>query len=105
MTRFSAPVVLALLALAACGPTRSSKAIWQARAAIQRATKVQAAKPMPYELALAREYYVKAKEEAGYSHFELAELLAQKAIVYAKTAAGEAVPTPTPAEVEEEKLR
>lgn len=72
--------------------------IIQARTAIRRAALNDAQKKHPYELALAREYYVKAKEEAGYSQFELSEKLAKQSISYAKLAAGEAAPTPTPEE-------
>ena len=85
-----------LAALAACGPTKSTQALLQARSAIKRAEYVEDAKKRPYELALAREYYVKAKEEAGYSKFELAETLAKQALAYAKVAAGEAQPEATP---------
>ena len=93
------PLVLAGLvmgAFLACGPTKSTTAIVQARMAIHRAEDAGAKKKHPYELTLANEYYVKAKEEAGYSQFEVSERLANQALSYAKVAAGEETPTPTP---------
>lgn len=93
--------------LLACGPSKSTQAIFQARKEIKRAVFADAEKKKPYELALAREYYVKAKEEAGYSKFELAEKLAKQAIEYAKIASGEVVPgaTPKPAAQTDEETR
>lgn len=82
--------------LASCGPTKSTTALLQARKDIKRAELADAAKQRPYELTLAREYYVKAKEEAGYSKFELAEKLAKQAIEYARVASGEVSPGATP---------
>ncbi len=81
--------------LAACGPSKSTTAIVKAHQAIRRARAADAEKKHPYELAMAREYYIKAKEEAGYSQFELSEKLAKQAIVFAKVAAEEATPTPS----------
>jgi hypothetical protein len=97
-------VTLALLALGlllSCGPTKSTSALVQAHMAIRRAEGADGDKKHPYELTLAREYYVKSKEEAGYSQFELSEQLAKQAIEYAKIASGEAASTPTPAPEEE----
>lgn len=82
--------------LLACGPSKSTTAILQARREIKKAVFAEAEKKKPYELTLAREYYVKAKEEAGYSKFELSEQLAKKAIEFAKIASGEVVPGATP---------
>ena len=98
--------VVAFLAgafLLACGPSKSTTALLQARTAIKRAEFAEAAKKRPYELALAKEYYVKAKEEAGYSKFELSEKLAKQATEYAQVAGGETSPaaTPVPADGEE----
>ncbi len=103
MRRFAWLPVVSILgcAILACGPSKSTTTILQARSAIRRAQIADAAKKHPYELALAREYYVKAKEEAGYSQFELAEKLAKQSIGFAKQAAGEAVATPTPTDDEE----
>ena len=81
-----------------CGPTKSTTALVQARSAIRHAEDADAAKKHPYELTLAHEYYVKAKEEAGYSQFEIAEKLAKQASEYAHVASGEATATPTPDE-------
>lgn len=91
---------LGLAALAACGPSKSTTAIVQAHQAIKRARVMDAEKKHPYELAMAREYYVKAKEEAGYSQFEISEKLAKQSIRYAKFAAGE-TPAATPVEEED----
>ena len=98
MRRFAWLPVVSILGCAflACGPSKSTTSILQARSAIRRAQVADAAKKHPYELALAREYYVKAKEEAGYSQFELAEKLAKQAVGFAKQASGEVVATPTP---------
>ena len=101
-------VLAAGAALVACGPSKSTTAILQARREIKKAVFAEAEKKKPYELALAREYYVKAKEEAGYSKFELAEQLAKQSIEYAKIASGEVVPgaTPKPAiQADEEETR
>ena len=95
LTAISALCVLGSLA---CGPTKSTTAIVQAHQAIKRARVNDAEKKHPYELAMAREYYIKAKEEAGYSQFEIAEKLAKQAISFAKAAAGETVETPVPEE-------
>ena len=103
--RFVGRAVLVLVAgavLAACGPGKSTQAILKARKEIKRAVFAEAGKKHPYELTLAREYYVKAKEEAGYSKFELAETLAKQAITYAKIASGEVAPSATPAPVTDE---
>ena len=98
----SAVVGLAVTALLACGPSKSTQALLQARKQIRVAIAMDAEKKKPYELQLAREYYVKAKEEAGYSKFELAEQLAKQSISYGKIAAGESTATPTPALESEE---
>lgn len=87
-------LLAALLLLLSCGPARSTTAILQAHNAIKHAEQLDAKDKHPYELTLAREYYVKSKEEAGYSRFELSETLAKKAIDFAKVAAGEAAPNP-----------
>ena len=89
-----------LASLAGCGPTRSTQSIFNAYRAIKRAEVADANTNAPYELALAREYYNKAREEAGYSKYEVAESLAKKAENYAKRAAGEPVPTPDPTAVD-----
>jgi len=76
--------------LAACGPTKSSVAIVRAYQAIRGAEAAGAEKRHPYELSLAREYYYKAREEAGYSKYEIAERLAGKSVEYANAASGRA---------------
>lgn len=94
---------LAAAFLLACGPSKSTTALLQARTAIKRAEFAEGTKKRPYELTLAKEYYVKAKEEAGYSKFELSEKLAKQSIEYARIAGGETSPTatPVPADAEE----
>lgn len=96
-------VFLAGVFLFACGPSKSTTALLQARTAIKRAEFAQQTKKRPYELTLAKEYYVKAKEEAGYSKFELSEKLAKQSIDYAKIAAGETTTVATPVPDEESK--
>ena len=105
MRRLTRGFAIAGLSAAAlsCGPTKSTTALIQARSAIRRAEDADAAKKHPYELTLANEYYIKAKEEAGYSQFEIAEKLAKQASEYAHVAAGEATATPTPDEEEVEE--
>lgn len=95
-------MVIAGSVLAACGPTKSTTSIMKARSAIKRAEMAEAQKKHPYELALAREYYVKAKEEAGYSKYELAEKLAKQAIAFALVAAGQEPPPPPGSDEDEE---
>jgi len=99
----SLALVSGLLLLAACGPSKSTQALFKARNAIQVAEVADAAKKRPYELTLAKEYYVKAKEEAGYSKFELSEKLAKQALEFAKVAAGETSPVATPIPDDESK--
>lgn len=106
MTRSGVSCSLAFvlgLFLAACGPSKSTQALLKARTAIKQAEFAEAAKKRPYELTLAKEYYVKAKEEAGYSKFELAEKLAKQSIEFAKVAGGETSPVATPIPDEETK--
>jgi ribosome-binding protein aMBF1 (putative translation factor) len=93
-TATASSVLLGAICLFSCGPTRSTTAIVQAHNAIKHAEQLDAKNKHPYELTLAHEYYVKSKEEAGYSRFELSETLAKKAIDFAKVAAGEAAPNP-----------
>jgi hypothetical protein len=97
------PVVAVLGLLLSCGPTKSTTALVQANMAIRHAKDLDAQKKHPYELTLAQEYYIKAKEEAGYSQFEVSEKLAIQSLEYARVAAGEATPTPTPDEDEQEE--
>lgn len=87
-------------ALTSCGPAKSTSALWKAHQAIKRAEDAKADETAPYELTLAREYYYKAREEAGYSKYEVCEKLAEKAEEYAKRAAGEPVDTPDPTEID-----
>ena len=89
---------MATALLLSCGPEKSTVALFEAHRAIHMAESGGAKDKHPYELQLAKEYYIKAKEEAGYSQFELSERLAKQAVSYAKLSAGEAVATPTPAE-------
>ena len=85
-------------------PLDIGASLWDELAAQARfRSDADAAKKHPYELTLAHEYYVKAKEEAGYSQFEISEKLAKQASEYAHVAAGEATATPTPDEDEVEE--
>lgn len=97
-------MLIAASVLAACGPSKSTTSIIKARSAIRRAEAAEAQKKHPYELALAREYYVKAKEEAGYSKYEMAEKLAKQAIAFALVAAGQEPPPPPAADDEEDPI-
>lgn len=70
MASAMAVLALATVALAACGPIKSTQRIGQAEVALERARVVEAYKKAPYEFFSARYDVHKAKEEWGYSDFE-----------------------------------
>jgi hypothetical protein len=82
--------------LSGCGPFKSTEALFKAHQALKRAEIENAGSKRPYELTLAQEYYNKAREEAGYSEYEMSERLAAVAERYARIAAGEPLATPPP---------
>ena len=79
------PIRLLLLALAAvvlgaCGPTKSTALILDADVQLEAARTAGADKLAPYEYTAAGQYLHKAREEQGYSDFEVAIDFAQKAL-------------------------
>lgn len=78
---------LALAAfLSACGPIQSTAYLMDTENLMQAAHTAQAEKLAPYEWTAANLYYVKSKEEVGYSDFEHAVDYAKKAADYATKA-------------------
>ena len=80
--------LLALLALAACGPISASTQIGAASEAIRaaQAKDVQAWKWACYNYYAALLYMKKAREEQGFSDFEAAAEFAKKAVKHAREA-------------------
>lgn len=79
--------VLALATLAsACGPIQSTGYLMDTENLLQAAHTAQAEKLAPYEWTAANLYYVKSKEEVGYSDFEQAVDYAKKAADFATKA-------------------
>lgn len=72
-------LVTALAALTGCGVFRSTSALVQAQQRYESAKAVGAREKAPYEYTLGVEYLGKAREEAGYSDYQVSERLAQQA--------------------------
>jgi hypothetical protein len=92
--------VLALAALAACGPIQSTAALIDADVELDAARAAGAAKTSTYEYAAAEAYLHKAREVEGRSRYEAATRLARKSQELAKLArknAGAASTRPTEA--------
>jgi hypothetical protein len=87
MTRL-APLLLLLGsgALLACGPVQSTALLLDADVALESARTANAEHYAPYEFTAARLYLLKAREEVGYSDFEVALDFAKKASTYAHQA-------------------
>lgn len=91
-------------AVSACGPVQSTAYLLDADVALEAARTAGADKYAPYEFTSARLYLVKAREEVGYSDFEVAVDFAKKASRFANearekalaTAANESMPPPPP---------
>ncbi len=71
--------ILTVAVFSGCGVARSTSAIVEARHEYEAAKQVDAGKRAPYEYTLGVEYLRKAKEEAGYSDYQVAERLAKRA--------------------------
>lgn len=88
---------VALLALvgvtSACGPIRSTAYLLDADVALEAARTAEAERYAPYEFTAARLYLEKAREEVGYSDFEVALDFAQKASRFANEAREKALAT------------
>src|SRR3989442_14107612 len=79
------------LALNGCGPVQSTAYLLDADVQIEAARTAQADKYAPYEWTAANLYIHKAREEVGYSDFEVAVDFAQKASKYANEARDKAM--------------
>ena len=85
-------VVLVLaLSSSACGPVRSTAYLLDAEVQLEAARTAGAEKYAPYEWTAARLYLHKAREEVGYSDFEVAVDFAQKASRFANEAKSRAL--------------
>lgn len=76
-----------LLALSGCAAGRNVYYLWDAQRAFQEAELKEASTKAIYEYTLAREYLMKAREEAGYSDYRESEDLARKALEWSNKAA------------------
>lgn len=70
---------LAFAIAAACGPVQSTSGIGSAEGSLERARVHDAEQYSPYEYYRAQHYLYKAKEEWGYSNFEIARDYAREA--------------------------
>lgn len=70
---------LAVVALAGCGPVRSTAALMDADVAIEAARAAGAPQSAPYEFTAAQAYLEKAREVSGYARYEAAERFAARA--------------------------
>lgn len=91
-----ARVLLPLMLLSAggmlgCGPTQSAALIRDAQVRLEAAKIAEAAKLAPFEYTAAESYLAKAKEEQGYSDYEVCIDFAQKAVRYATEAKNKAL--------------
>jgi hypothetical protein len=85
-------LIIAVLGCAsACGPIQSTSYLIDAETMLEAAKTAQADKTAPYEWTAANLYYVKSKEEVGYSDFEQAIDYAKKAVEFAARARDAAV--------------
>jgi hypothetical protein len=71
--------LLALVALAGCGPIQSTAALIDADVAIEAARAAGAPQGSPYEFTLAEAYLNKAREVSGYAQYEAATRYAARA--------------------------
>ena len=86
MTRLLAVAVLAGTTLVACGPVQSTAFLLDADVQLSAARTAGADRYAPYEWTAANLYLHKAREEIGYSDFEVALDFAQKASKFATQA-------------------
>ncbi len=77
---------LLLLPLLACGAGRSVYYLWDAQREFARAEESGAAQKAVFEYTMARQYLLKAREEAGYSDYQAAEDLARKSMDWSSQA-------------------
>lgn len=74
------------LGLTACGPTQSTALIMDGDVQLEAARMADAPKLAPYEYTAAEAYLHKAREEQGYSDFEISIDFARKAVKFAEDA-------------------
>lgn len=74
--------LLAGLGLAACGPTQSTALIMDGDVQLESARTADAPKLAPYEFTAAEAYLHKAREEQGYSDFEVSIDYGRKAVKF-----------------------
>lgn len=84
------PLLLAL-AGASCGPLRSTAFLLDADVALEAARTAGAEELAPYEFTAAHLYLQKAREEVGYSDYEVALDFAKKASKFANEARDKAL--------------
>jgi rubrerythrin len=85
------PGLLAVLALAGCGPIQSTAALIDADIAVEAARAAGAPQTSAYEFTAAEAYLQKAREVTGRSQYETATQLAEHARDLAKEARKNAV--------------
>jgi hypothetical protein len=88
MKRLSVALMLcsAAAALSGCGPVQSTAYLLDAEVALESAKTAGADRYAPYEFTSAQLYIHKAREEVGYSDFEVGVTFAQKAAKFASEA-------------------
>jgi hypothetical protein len=84
-------VVLALAALAGCGPIQSTASLIGADVEIEAARAAGAASSAPYEFTAAEAYLHKAREVAGHAQYGASATFAEKARDLAREARKNAV--------------
>ena len=77
--RLSLPLLALCLLTAGCGPIQTTAWMMDAEVALDSAKTAGAAERSPYELHSAELYLHKAREELGYSEYELAVEYARRA--------------------------
>ena len=78
--------VLLFLAIAACGPVKSTKTLREADAELKAARAAGAERMAPYEVTGAETYLHQARVEVAHSNYEPAIEYAQRALAFAKKA-------------------
>ena len=71
--------ILLASSLSGCGAVRATSALAQANQKFEQVTAAGAAEKAPYEYTLGKEFLNKAREEIGYSDYQVAERLAKQA--------------------------
>ena len=77
------PLALAFLVLPACGPVQSTAQLLDADAQLRAAREAGAEEHAPYEWTAATLYLQKAREEVGYSEYDVALQYARKSARFA----------------------